>query len=1426
MVKKKIAVAHGDASGLATWRRKLKCQMKIPQFCCWILSVPDSGTSQVKHHKTDVENTAHISSGLKHFTTERIFCMSFPVKSTSAEKSALENLIGKNGYQTGNAMLENSAGLYIPNNNEQEQCWDQTLCLTTMDKMASHNILSGARHHPNATSKQEGLCDPLTTVAGPDTQTERTKTCGEKRHEVNEVKTAHDTPCTGYLSEANFQRALASAEPEVRDSDLSLMHEQLQKPLYEEEGGGYDFTCASSEVESLAAGTDSAKEVERLNITGDISAAQHVPGNLTEDNQLVTELAMVMKVHTDYYSLLKTDEACSHTTRGNCSLKLPVGVDAICLCSASGHETEKSSVHNLRSNIQKEKPEDNGCVQMSTCQEEAIMTDNSFQSCGLESPFKLTEALDNPLERGQEILSDLPANYPGPLSYIEQDVHCTESPNPKQADKMPTKDAHGTPCHSRIKECPNLAELSLKEDSSSNFSGKNTDQFATEEQSSITAIDKETAEKFQKKGTESELKTQIDSNYVIYHVLRGNNSKDVQAVSDAHNYSYHMQEHNSVLATESKADQGNKRTEGLKEKPVFTASYTFRFYTEVLLEINKNDENSMSEERKDFGTSIGQTALEPKHVLEMPPPSDSQQTISEKNSSTGTHFCESAKGLGLDSINIPSAPSRSSALKTVQPSSISRNECDSAGQDNHNASNMVGNVIVGTQDRIQQENACIGCSTNALVPGNSGTNAVESIMQTESMQIKVKKDMDTNTHGHWQHQCQKVDGKNKTQIVQCKDERQLSISHDFEEAEVEPYMRALIDSEQMHTWHDNTEVQQDEYPNVDRESQTKIIPCESGARENQKPIECNLEEVEPYMRALINSEQMYSWHDIMGYVHPSTDPSSEQSGMSVGGLVEGCIVTSTSQARAFTDGERQSLNSSEHAMGTLVSILPCAAENSHHSGEQLLQVKTQPHTLGATADEEKTKSQEASKLCMAPSHHNGTEDVKRKQEAVKKKMVPKVQSKKPRLEAKENVWNNASCVKTVSRAEGSLTHKEDKREQQKLPCKKDSKAPKLVKKIQAELFPDFSGNIKLCCQFGEIHEDSTITWTKDSRLLAQVHRSAGDGFPVSLAIVQAGKKDQGLYHCCLKNMYGKATAEFNLTSEVLEHLSSFQEVEGLEEIEFLQLMFREDFICDSYFSNSLHGRITTEELHFGEGVHRKAFRSKVMQGLVPVFSPGHPCVLKVHSAIAYRTKNKDELVKKNYKLALQECYVQNTAREYAKIYAVETKPLEGFGEVPEIIPIFLIHRPKNNIPYATVEEELIGEFVKYSIRDGKEINFTRRDSEAGQKCCTFQHWVYERTSGSLLVTDMQGVGMKLTDVGIATQAKGYKGFKGNCSISSIDQFKALHQCNKYCEMLGLKPLQPIYQKQRKAAVSKIKTQPSSSTVKKTVVNSAQTTKKT
>ncbi|XP_036275308.1 alpha-protein kinase 2 [Pipistrellus kuhlii] len=527
------------------------------------------------------------------------------------------------------------------------------------------------------------------------------------------------------------------------------------------------------------------------------------------------------------------------------------------------------------------------------------------------------------------------------------------------------------------------------------------------------------------------------------------------------------------------------------------------------------------------------------------------------------------------------------------------------------------------------------------------------------------------------------------------------------------------------------------------------------------------------------------------------------------------------EIEAPQSGEAKPTRASSSSAVTLALVL---GERASETAPQTLQ---DPWHLGPTPGRGRKSGERRLRHMAAQTGRSpgpAWEEAKKKQEVtgsghltegVKRKILSKVAALRLRLEERENTRKNGSFPKKIPKLDTSVSRTDENKDPKKPACKREGKAPVLLKKIQAEMFPDHSGNVRLSCQFAEIHEDSTIWWTKDSISIAQVQRSAGDNSIVSLTIIQASQKDQGLYHCCIKNSYGKVTAEFNLTTEVLKQLSSHQDIKGCEEIEFSQLIFREDFLRDSYFGDRLRGQIATEELHFGEGVHRKAFRSKVMQGLMPIFQPGHACVLKVHNAVAYGTRNNDELVQRNYNLAAQECYVQNTARHYAKIYAAEAQPLEGFGEVPEIIPIFLIHRPENNIPYATVEEELIGEFVKYSIRDGKEINFSRRESEAGQKCCTFQHWVYQKTGGGLLVTDMQGVGMKLTDVGIATLAKGYKGFKGNCPMTFIDQFKALHQCNKYCKMLGLKSLQNNNQRQKKPSATKGKSPSNSTTAKKT-----------
>ncbi|XP_028273780.1 alpha-protein kinase 2 isoform X2 [Parambassis ranga] len=390
---------------------------------------------------------------------------------------------------------------------------------------------------------------------------------------------------------------------------------------------------------------------------------------------------------------------------------------------------------------------------------------------------------------------------------------------------------------------------------------------------------------------------------------------------------------------------------------------------------------------------------------------------------------------------------------------------------------------------------------------------------------------------------------------------------------------------------------------------------------------------------------------------------------------------------------------------------------------------------------------------------------------------------------------------------------------QKIPPKED---PKVVQPIQAVSVSGDPQSLCLWCQFAAVFSDYTVTWSREGSTLAEIKRSAGDESRVSLTITAASHKDLGKYQCRLSSLHGSVTLEYLLTYEVLSEvvippktvLSARVEVSSEEEgVNCSRLMFKEDFLSDQYFEENHPISIVVEKVHFGEGMHRRAFRSRLEAGQMHLLVPGHSCVLKVHNAISNGTKNNDDLVQKNFTLAVEECQVQNTAREYIKAYTAAAQSVEAFGDVPEIIPIYLVHRPSNDIPYATLEEELIGDFVKYSVKDGKELNLMRRDSEAGQKCCSFQHWVYHKTEGNLLVTDMQGVGMKLTDVGIATCKKGYKGFKGNCATSFIDQFKALHQCNQYCEILGLKSLQP--KPKKPATAPKAKPQPSAAPKKKT-----------
>lgn len=90
-----------------------------------------------------------------------------------------------------------------------------------------------------------------------------------------------------------------------------------------------------------------------------------------------------------------------------------------------------------------------------------------------------------------------------------------------------------------------------------------------------------------------------------------------------------------------------------------------------------------------------------------------------------------------------------------------------------------------------------------------------------------------------------------------------------------------------------------------------------------------------------------------------------------------------------------------------------------------------------------------------------------------------------------------------------------------------------------------------------------------------------------------------------------------------------------EDVHCSGLLFKEDFLSDQCFGDKQPVSILTEKVHFGEGMHRRAFRTKLQAGQIPLLVPGHSCVLKVHNAISYGTKNNDELIQKNFTLAVE-----------------------------------------------------------------------------------------------------------------------------------------------------------------------------------------------
>ncbi|CAB1313791.1 unnamed protein product [Coregonus sp. 'balchen'] len=404
-------------------------------------------------------------------------------------------------------------------------------------------------------------------------------------------------------------------------------------------------------------------------------------------------------------------------------------------------------------------------------------------------------------------------------------------------------------------------------------------------------------------------------------------------------------------------------------------------------------------------------------------------------------------------------------------------------------------------------------------------------------------------------------------------------------------------------------------------------------------------------------------------------------------------------------------------------------------------------------------------------------------------------SQTPPLERRSPLLSRRKATLEVPKVVETSTQEPESPKTEVKPPEKEKlnpfKAPQVIRKIRGEPFPDASGHLKLWCQFFNVLSDSSIKWYRDEEEIVEVKRSGGDESQVALAIVQTSSQDCGVYGCTIKNEFGTDSTDFLLSVDILSEYFLRKDLEVGEEIEMTPMLFTKGLADPGYWGDKFFGRIMTQEANLGEGCEHKACRVKVIYGLDPVFESGTNCIIKVQNPIAYGTKEDSNLAERNMEMTKQECKIHNTVREYCKIFAAEARVIENFGFSLEVSPLYLMYRPANSIPYATVEADLKGIFLKYCMMDAKGRLITRATSEVEMKCCSFQHWIHQWTNGNLLVTGLEGVGPKITKIRIVTKLKGYQGLTDDGSPKVFEQFLTQHQCNYYCGLLSLRTLKPM-----------------------------------
>ncbi|XP_067295131.1 transient receptor potential cation channel subfamily M member 6 isoform X1 [Pseudorasbora parva] len=156
-------------------------------------------------------------------------------------------------------------------------------------------------------------------------------------------------------------------------------------------------------------------------------------------------------------------------------------------------------------------------------------------------------------------------------------------------------------------------------------------------------------------------------------------------------------------------------------------------------------------------------------------------------------------------------------------------------------------------------------------------------------------------------------------------------------------------------------------------------------------------------------------------------------------------------------------------------------------------------------------------------------------------------------------------------------------------------------------------------------------------------------------------------------------------------------------------------------------------------------------------------------------------------LCLREIQQQRAAQKLMQRFN-QIKP-SSVPYSPRFLDVSLLHW-RSDGQWLTVEKNMSGHFRKYNNNTGEEISPSSGLEEA---ILAFSHWTYEYTNRELLVLDLQGVGVDLTDPSLIRVddkcSSGEMAFgPANLGDDAIQSFVLKHTCNSCCKKLGLSDL--------------------------------------